>query len=213
MKALLTILAALALSGCANYAVPPMSRHDQLAMTTRIYPDTTPEQVIAAAEKVLKLADGDDMQVAHGETGFEARRRWLVYIVIGAAAGVDHWSFRATSTPDGTRATVAVNQSSQGLSPSPVVTQSSSGMGVGTGPAISAGIISPALYDLFWRRVDFVLERPGSTWLTCQQWATLQKTQRLPGIDDPLCNSFNMTDSDPTKPASEQEPPKPSAYL
>lgn len=182
-------------------------------MTTRTYPDTTPDQVIAAAERVLKLADGDDMQVFHGETGFEARRRWLVYIVIGAAAGVDHWSFRATSTPAGTRATVAINQSSQGLSPSPVVTQGGSGMGVGTGPAVSAGIISPALYDLFWRRVDYVLQRPGSAWLTCKQWAELQKTQRLPGNDEALCNSFNIQDHDPTKPAGEQGPPNPSAYL
>lgn len=75
-------LAALLVGGCAEQQT--LTREESLAMTTRFYSGVTKQQVIDAAERLFRLADGDDVSLVHHENGFHATRG-LHWWDVGAA--------------------------------------------------------------------------------------------------------------------------------
>lgn len=182
MKLSIAIFAAL-LAGCATQK--QLTREEYVAATTRQYDGVTVEQVADAVEKVFRLADGDDFDIQHTEEGLTASRRWLVYIVIGASAGVDYWTL--TAKPSGNGVLAKINASTQYGNMVPI------GQGVTTMPGHNAGIRGTSLYDTFWRRMDYMLGK-SDKWTTCEDASKKRKAGETWGLDEALCNSFNMKD-------------------
>lgn len=182
------------LTACAS--PPTMTRDQYLAATTRIYPGKSKEQVIDAAERVLRLADGDDFKIAHQPNGFQATRQWLIYLVIGATVGHDYWSLSVEDAAGGVKASVNVSTSEQSVAP--VATSQPNTWSAGTTPLGSRPIDGTALYDVFWARMDYMLHRTDA-WMTCDASNARVKAGTVYGANDALCNSFNMTDNEPGK--------------
>lgn len=185
----------LMLTGCAVQPPKQLSRDEWIATTNRIYPDVDKDKLIAAAEKVLRLVDGDDFAIQHTNEGFNAVRNWTAYAVIAAASGTDYWNFTVAQTADGNRASLHVSTMSSAIMPM-AVGGPDGGETVFSAPAQGAPIDGNLLYDVFWSRLDYLLGK-SDKWLTCDDVATMRKSGPAWGNDDPICNSFNIKDLRP----------------
>lgn len=208
MRLIALALSVILAAGCA---AQPMTREQSLSLreetiaaTVRVYPDKSPADLIAAAEELLRLADGDDMRFAHDETGFNANRWWMVYVVLAFVSGTDFWRFTAVPTEDGggTKATVNVSTQMQNTTPTPTT---GGAWSAGTGPAMSAPYGGTAVYEIFWARMDYLLGlRPD--WMSCVESNQRLKSGAVRGANDPLCNSFNLRDESPEGVAAHAKP-------
>lgn len=192
MRLIVMVLLSVMLSSCASK--PPLSRDEWLRMTTRTYEGVTKEQVLAAAEQVLRLADGNDFMVAHSDEGFVASRNWSVYLVLAASFGTDVWQLRAAEYgTTGTKVSVSVS------------TQVGAVGAVATGPSTAAPMTTPsaggavngtAVYEVFWARMDYLLGR-SPVWMDCRAANHQVSTGVVWGDNSALCNSFNIKDDVP----------------
>lgn len=185
------ILVLIALTGCA---APPkqLTRDEWINATTRAYPGASKEQVLAASEKLLRLADGNDFDIRHTESGITATRAWTAYAVIVAVSGTDYWDIRTDQIGDGVKVSVQVSTQTQSTGP---MQMGSTWMPVNsTTPGTPA--YGVAIYDVFFSRLDYLLGKSGK-WMTCKEADERVKTNATWGNNEALCNSFNVTDAHP----------------
>lgn len=185
------IVLAIALSGCA---APPkqLTRDEWLNATTRTYSGVSKEQALAASEKLLRLADGDDFDIRHTESGINATRAWIAYAVIVGVNGTDYWDIRTDEIGDGVKVSVQVSTQTQSTGP---MQMGSTWMPVNsTTPGTPA--YGVAIYDVFFSRLDYLLGKSGK-WMTCKAADERVKSGATWGNNEALCNSFNITDSLP----------------
>lgn len=188
----LMISSVLALSACAT-SPPTLSRPEYLAATNREYPNRTPEQVIAAAEEVLKLDDGDDVKIADNPTGFVATRNWVMYLVLTDVFGVDTWVANTQPMGNGTKVNVQVGTQTSALMP---LAASNGSVYEMNGPTIANPVQGTAIYDVFWARLDYLLGlRPD--WMSCDEANNRVSNKITWGDNAALCNSFNVKDQTP----------------
>jgi hypothetical protein len=187
------------LSACAS--TPEPTREEYLSRTTRTY-DQSRETVIAAAERVLRLADGDHFTFQHRYEGFTATRRWLIFAVIMAVTGNDYWSVTVTEEPTGSRIHVDVGQVENATGMMPTVGGTPGAppsYGVASFPGNAKPLTSAALYGLFFDRMDYMLGLRAD-WPTCAAVLMAQRGTVSWHGEDAICNPVNMTDSTPTGP-------------
>lgn len=203
-KITLAVTVALLITGCAT-APPQLTRDEWLTMTSRNYEGVTKEQVIGAAERLFRLADGDDFSIVHTEEGIYASRNWLAYMVIAAATGTDYWQLKVIPAGAGVKATVQVNTQAQGISP---MATTSGAWTATTTPMAGSPVMGTAIYDLFWSRMDYLLgKRPD--WMRCELADERVKQKVTWGTNEALCNSFNVKDEVPAAgPMVFKPPPK-----
>jgi hypothetical protein len=152
MRSLTLASLALVATGCATAAPPTFDA--MRAAQTRTYPGVESKRVYAAAETLFRLADERDMQFSVAATGeLRATRKWFVYAVLAAVAGESRWTVRALPEGDGVVVTVDVVTTSTGALFGPTQTHPPAG---------------PAVYELFWARLDYLLGR-STTWVTCAE--------------------------------------------
>lgn len=192
--ALITLCIAL-LSGCAARR-PELTRAEYLALVNRTYNGVKPEEALAAAEKLLRLADEDDTTFQHFESGFRAYRKWMLYLVISGSVGTDIWTVTAKAVEGGTKVT-AYLQISGGNVFAPMAT-GVGGTSVVTLPG-EAGtpINSTAMYDLFWARMDFLLGRQDR-WMTCEEAIARVRKGVTYGFPEGMCG-LTVDDRKPEK--------------
>lgn len=161
-------------------------RERQIQMTTRVYEGKTPEEVLLAADRVFRLAD-DDYNVSHQGTSLQAQRNWLIYIVIAASKGTDTWVVQTFPVENGTKVIAMHNGQEQGINAAPTA-NFNGGMGVTatTGPMMTNMTTSPAIYQLFFSRLDNLLGK-SPKWLTCKEANKLFTDGNL----DPFCTVAN----------------------
>lgn len=197
MNSYKVLAAALSLSGLAGCATPPQpSRAEYLAQVSRTYAQPK-EKVLAAAEEVLRLADGNDFQIAHNSDGFTAQRNWLVYIVIGASAGVDYWVVKTTEKDGRTQVETQVGTSMSTIAPMATTTPGT--YSATTLPAGALVVTGPALYEVFFARMDYMLGLRAD-WPTCKWSDDRVSSKATYGNNEALCNVFNMADKTPAAP-------------
>ena len=194
MKPLLP-LALVLLAGCA--APPQLSREEALKITSRTYDNTPKEKVIAAAERLLRLADGSDFVIQHVDEGFSASRPWGVYMVLAAVRGTDYWQFKAVQEGGATRASVLISTQAQGQGVS--MAPSTGSWGTSMQPLQGSAVNGTAIYDVFWSRMDYLLGM-RSDWMSCDQANARVQQKVVWGDNSALCNAFNMTDETPRAP-------------
>lgn len=181
------------LTGCASTPRPDLTREEFLTITSREYAGVSKDQVIGAAERLFRLADGDDFEIVHAHEGIHATRKWSAYLVIAAVIGTDYWNFLVSETASGVKARVQLNTQSQGVTP---MATTASDWTATTMPMDGVPITGTAIYDVFWARMDYLLgKRPD--WMTCEIADTRVKTGATWGSNEALCNSFNMKDAAP----------------
>lgn len=190
-------LGAVLAMGCSLPVRKEMSRDEWLTVTRHTFPGVTKDQAIAAAERVLKLADGDDVRVVHHEDGFVASRSWSMYLVLGVQFGVDTWDVRVSQEGADSKVRLGVASQGQMLAPMPTAKGDAS---VGTMPGMGgAAVEGTAIYDLFWSRMAYLLGQ-RDRWMSCAESDARVKAGTVWGMNEPLCNSFNVKDQVPEGP-------------
>lgn len=161
------ILTCLLLAGCAT-PHEIRDRDDYLAEASRTYTAKTKEQVIRAAEIVLKNSDPSDWDMRYEGDGFVGLRRYFIYAVLATQSGREKWQFQARESGDSIQASLTVSEA-----------------GVGAGgynvTPYERSMSSIELYRLFWARVDYVLGI-RSDWMTCAQAKGKAGSDALSGL-------------------------------
>lgn len=201
MKRYLSLVLVLSLSGCVTLPPPPQGREEWNSVHTREFSEASVEEVSAAAEKVLRLAD-HDFTFDYPDGQLMATRHWLVYMLLAASMGTDYWKLTMEPIPSGTRATLQISRAASAVSPTPVV---------GLGGAVGTSVVSsampgrpiryPSAYELFWSRVEFLLGR-SSDWVTCDEFESGKSVADKAEIYV-LC-SINTDDNSPNKATTTQ---------
>ncbi|MGY6273487.1 hypothetical protein ACXIUT_27785 [Achromobacter denitrificans] len=208
MKPLLVaVLSATALlAGCATKQ-PQMSRDEYLKTTQRTYEGKSADDVLNAAEKLFRLADGDDFTFFHDDNSMGATRRWSVYLVLAATMGTDTWTVRVKDLPGAIRVSAALNTSAGSILPMPTT---GGDMSAGTTPGMGGNVPGTAIYDVFWARMDYLLGK-SDQWMTCEESNRRVSTGAVWGSNEALCNGFNVKDDLPSELVGRVEKPKPSS--
>lgn len=180
------------LAGCAAQR-PQMTRDEYLQMTQRTYEGKTPDDVFRAAERLFRLADGDDFQFFHDANSITASRPWLVYIVLAATTGSDTWRVTAVPTEAGVKVAASLNTTMGSILPVPTT---GGDMSVSGMPAGGGNVAGTAIYDVFWARMDYLLGA-SAAWMTCEEADNRVKAGITWGSNEALCNSFNVKDDIP----------------
>lgn len=190
--AVLMVIAALA--GCA--APQRMISADEMsAMTHRTFTGVTADQAVAAAERVLRLADGDDFAIDRDPDGLMATRNWTVYFVLGFVTGTDHWVLKTKPFEGGTDVSFAVGSVAQ-----PAPARQTPRQAGDTRPRVMGAMHEgTAIYDLFWSRMAYLLGQ-RDTWMSCAESDARVNAGVVWGGTAALCNSFNVKDETPEGP-------------
>ena len=187
MRIIVVVLAVM-LAGCATQH-PELTRQEYLALVNRSYEGVGTEEVLAAAEKLFRLADPDDVKFQHFENGFRMYRRWMIYAVLAVSMGTDIWDVRVVPAERGVRMTVYLSGTGGAVTGAPVMT-SGGGTSITALTTPAAGgvpVNSTAIYDLFWARLDYLLGRRDG-WMTCQEASARVRTGITYGPMDALCS-------------------------
>lgn len=191
-KLLLAALAAASLGGCATQR--QMTREEWIQVTQREY-KATQGDALKAAEKVFRLSDGDDYDIAYTDDEIKAQRAWIAYFVFGAAVGTDYWSLKAKQS-SADSVVLSLSAVTQGSAVGPMPTTSPGVYAASATPAASSITKGTALYDVFWARMDWMLGT-RKDWMDCKTADQRIKAGVTWGVNEALCNSFNVKDMAP----------------
>lgn len=192
MRIFILIAIASLLAGCA-VKQPQMTRDEYLQTTQRTYDGKTPDDVFRAAETLFKLADGDDFTFHYTDDTLTASRPWTIYLVLAASMGSDTWVIRTKEENGATRVSALVSTTAGAVAPMATTGGDWTATGIPGGGNIVAGT---AIYDVFWARMDYLLGL-RDTWMTCEEADNRVRSGKTWGVNEALCNSFNMKDSPP----------------
>lgn len=196
MKIWITVFSLLFLTSCASNR--KMSRDEFLKTTSRTYENKNPEEVLAAVEKIFMLSDGDDYTFVHTKTGMLANRKWLVYLVFAASTGTDSWNVQTEKTEKGTLVQIYASTTYGTVA---ATSNASTGVDTTTIPSTGNFIQGNSLYDLFYKRLDYLLGK-SDKWTTCLEFDQFvsernQQSEEYWGLYEALCNGFNINDKLP----------------
>ena len=162
-----------------------------LVKSTTISDELRTEEALAAAARLLKLADPGEVQFQHFDSGFRVYRRWSIYMVLAASFGTDIWDVRTAPTEEGTgtRLTVYLSRTSSAVTGAPMTTAAgdTSVTAITTPGTGGVPVNSTAIYDLFWGRMDYLLGRRAE-WMTCEEAKVRMKEGITYGPLDALCS-------------------------
>lgn len=207
MRALpIAVLSAIVLlAGCATKQ-PQLTRAEYLKVTQRTYEGKSADDVFNAAEKLLRLADGDDFRFFHDDSSMSATRSWSVYLILAATMGTDTWTVRAKEMEGSVRVSAALNTSAGSVLPMPTT---GGDMSAGSTPGMGGNVPGTAIYDVFWARMDYLLGK-SDKWMTCDESNHRVSMGAVWGPNEALCNGFNVKDDLPSELIGKIEKPKPS---
>lgn len=194
-RCLLPVATAMILSGCASQQ--SMTREESINATQNEYEGVTEEEFYQAAERLFKLSDEDDTRFSYqGEHAMRVQRDWSLYLVLAAARGTHTWQIQTEPSSDNLKASVHVSTGGAGMSGAPT---GGGGAAPITTPMSSSMINSPAVYGLFWSRMDYLLGK-SPEWYTCDEWEAKIDSGETYGIMEPLCLALNTDDLIPEGP-------------
>lgn len=191
MKHIILLMISAMVIGCVNNRT--MTRNEWIQYTSHHYPNATAEQVLLNAEKLFTLADGNDFRFVHTNNKLYATRQWSFYAVIAAGFGNDHWVIETTENNGGVDVQVNVGTAQSSMIPLPTAGGDTS---AGTLPGNAMPPNGNAIYDLFWRRMDYLMG-VSDKWVTCQEADSMNDGNKVWGNNEALCNGVNIDDVDP----------------
>lgn len=161
------------MAGCAGTKSLSMSQYHDLTNVT--YPEHSTEEVKRAAQRVLSLAD-DRFRINNSDQRIYGER-WLKRIIPSEAVyRTDQWYLRFQPKNGGTQVYLKVN----------TLYYSTGGLGFVSPESKTESPWGPAVYQLFWNRVDYLLDRTAS-WTSCSAMKQNIETGDTFGDLDSLC--------------------------
>lgn len=184
------LLSLLSLFSCATSR--QLTREEWETVAQKKYNNIEKSKLIAAAESVMKLADNDDFKFSYTQNGILGSRKWLVYMVLAASMGVDNWLFEVTEKNGDTVASLQLSRQAGDMTGYSVGNSS----GVVTTPNMGYPAMETASYDLFWRRLDYMLGLT-TTWTSCKDEEENIKKKLAWGNISYLCDSMTIANNYP----------------
>lgn len=217
---LIPALAALALvSGCASVSRPyPVAVErcwtdlEQREERIRLYPGATEDQALGAAERLLRLAGGNDMRISRTphslSAEFHRERVFYLFLVAHSASMWDHWNIATRQEAEGVR--VCVGMHGQifsdtfvlGAEPMTNAVYPASATERDPGKRFKPPAHAyPVDYDTFWRRMAYLLGRDPA-WANCPS-SRIVRPHAIRGREEvnPLCHTLV---DDPSAPGVER---------
>jgi hypothetical protein len=175
----------LALAACAQPRKVD-SHAEWMKEATRIYAGEDKARVIAAAEAVLKHADGADTRFEYSLGGFVATRPFSLNALVAGVNGEDRWTFSVRGNKAGAATALRVIRS-----------------GTATAANKRSRFRDNAVYigsfRLFYARVEYVLGRRVD-WVSCHRASTvLNLPEDSPGTDLLCSLTHQATEAPPAK--------------
>lgn len=202
----LVLFAAVFVAACAQ--PPQLTREQQLAATTRLYPGVDKERLIEGAKRVLRLADGgfDRVQFLDRPDGVVAVHKTLLFLLVASNVRTDTWTLTVVETPAGLQAQVTLGRQNQGSAIAPTTMP---GVYAPTGSTTAGEPIGgTAVFELFWRRLDYMVHRTDE-WATCRESDDRVSRGELVGPNDALCSHL-LPDHRPGEDLSLRAPANPA---
>lgn len=169
-KIIIILLFALIPIGCVKQ--PPKLTHDEfLEMTTKHYEGVSKEQIFSAVEKLFKLNDGSDFQIAYTKDGLRASRFWIMAL----SSGRDVWDLEVKENKTGLDVSIDYSRYLNSL----LLMKK-----------------EPLTFYLFWERLNYLLGK-SNHWITCDELEQKIETGQLSGYEETLCN-HTVKDNVPT---------------
>lgn len=170
-----------------------MTREEWLKVSQKRFKSIEKEQLIKSAEKLLALADKEDITFTHYQDGFKASRFWRVYAILAVSMGTDSWQFEVKEENNELVASLYISNLSgtSGGVPMPVGSPANV-----TVPVVGNSVQGPALYEMFWSRLDYLTGRT-TTWMDCGLAKSKIDKEETWGNIQPLCDSFTVEDELP----------------
>ncbi len=166
---LLLFLSLALLVSCATSR--QLTREDWQNVAQRKYSNIEKAKVLSAAESVMKLLDGNDFSFGHTADGINGQRRYMIYAILAYTAGTDHWTINTSEKDGHVIASLQLSRQSSDM----IATGSTAG--IVTSPTLGSPAMETASYDLFWRRVDYILGLTDQ-WTTCSDQKENIKTNK-----------------------------------
>jgi len=182
------------LTGCITPRAP-LSEAELEQVLTRAYSGRSGQEVMAAATRLWRLADGDDFRIKPGDNRLVAERDWVFYSQMVRIVGDDTWTLTVSEADGTTTARLSL------LTYKRSTTVSSFGMTptTQTTPRIGGPVKGTAIYDLFWARMDHLLG-VRADWMTCAEAEARVSAGTTWGNKDALCAGYSFTDAAPGAP-------------
>lgn len=144
----------------------------------------SPEVILRAAERVLYESDHDYIAMNQDKNTYRSMRKWMSFYVFGSAFGEDYWVISASKNDLGKTIVSAKcwhGPTSGGLIPMPLT----------SGGDENNYILSAHLYNLFFKRLDYMLGKTN-VWLSCKDAEIeLKKSDLRFERLTPLCSFAN----------------------
>jgi len=193
------VAAVVLIGGCAT-TPDPMDRDEFLNTTVRHYKNVSIDEFFRAAENLFLLLDPNDVEFSYPDrNSMIVSRSWLQYMVIAAASGKNTYRIRVESNNGGIKAQIYISHDGSGIAAHPT---GSGGASAFSTPGAKEGVNTPAVYDLFWARMDYLLEE-SDYWPTCDDWEKKVKSGETRGevdLNSVMCIAMmNTPDNHPNK--------------
>jgi hypothetical protein len=151
---LISTLAAVALGGCSS--IPTHSLDEWRTAQTHHFAHTNSKDFEAAFQSVLDAAFPGKYQFRPIPNGLLAERHWTIYVVLGYAAGIEHWQVTYSPEGDGVVAQADLSNATTSAYPPPA------------NDLLRPD--NPATYELLWARIEYVLGQ-RQDWESCEAYA------------------------------------------
>lgn len=208
------------LAGCASVSRPyPVATErcwtdrEQREERIRHYPAVTEDRILGAAERLLRLAGGDDMNIVRAQHSLSAefhRERMVYLFLVAHSASVwDHWNVATRQEADGVRVCVQMRGQTftdtfvLGAEPMTNAVYPASATERDPGKRFKPPAHAyPVDFDTFWSRLDYLLGL-STAWANCPSGG-LVRTHAARGRKElnPLCHTLV---DDPSAPGVDRQ--------
>lgn len=158
-KVILLLIAMNILVACTQ---PQLNRKEWIDLTSRSFDNISSDQILLASEKLFRLAYGDNVKITHSLDYLTARYGWSTSDWLGTTSNHTYfWQVKIFPNQNTNKVRIQIDS--------------------------DRFKSSPAIYDLFWARIDYLLGN-RQDWMTCETSNNRIKEKIVWGSNDPLCN-------------------------
>lgn len=178
---------------CVGCATPrkSLTREEWLNMTNHTFKDTTVNEALNTAEKVLTLSDApDDVKFQHFPNRMTGSRKYFIYGFVVITSGSYNFDIAAEQQGSDVITQLYIGSTTQAVGPAPTYTPGVQGGWGGMGATATSmpgnvGVPeeNPEAYNQFYSRMESLLN--AKEWLTCEQAIKAKAKQNNPTTYDP----------------------------